>query len=251
MSQNISGFVIDNDGNSIEYVNIGITDKNIGTVSNKQGYFNLSINSEFYNDTLLFSCIGYNSYTVKISDLSKNENTLTSKKYVLDEVRVPPSLHTQKSLGIKTRSKSINAGFENNLPGYECGIIIHQKKKAFIKKVNLNISTCSYDTIFYRVNIYKVSGDMNFTNILKNPIYINLPKELINDEIQIDLQNQNIIVEGDFLITLEHIKYLGQGKLNFCSSLFNKTYIRKTSQGKWITAPIGISINVIADIYNN
>lgn len=71
---------------------------------------------------------------------------------------------------------------------------------------------------------------------------------MAKDEIQIDLQDKNIIVEGDFLITLEHIKNLGEGHLLFSAGFKAKTYYRKTSHGKWDTAPVGISISVIADV---
>ncbi len=55
---------------------------------------------------------------------------------------------------------------------------------------------------------------MDFENILREAIYITMPKELVKDEIQIDLQERNIIVDGDFLVTLEHVKDLGDGYLN-------------------------------------
>ena len=122
------------------------------------------------------------------------------------------------------------------------------KKTAFIKKVNINISNCSYDTIFYRLNIYKANGKNDFENILREPIYIKLPKESVKDEIEIDLQEKNIVVDGNFLVSLEHVKNLGPGNLYFCAGLSNKTYFRKTSQGKWETAPVGISISVVADV---
>jgi len=89
---------------------------------------------------------------------------------------------------------------------------------------------------------------MDFENILREPIYLKMPKESVKDEIQIDLQSKNIVVDGDFLITLEHVKDLGNGYLYFCAGLTDRTYYRKTSQGKWETAPVGISISVIADV---
>jgi len=93
-----------------------------------------------------------------------------------------------------------------------------------------------------------VRGEMDFENILRAPIYIKMPKETVKDEIQIDLQSKNISVEGNFLVTLEHVKDLGKGNLHFCAGLSNKTYFRKTSQGKWETVPIGISISVLVDV---
>lgn len=252
IGQNISGIVIDvTNKKPIEFVNIGIVGENIGTVTGLNGKFNLLVDSKYGNDTIIFSMIGYNQLLIKVSDLRKNSNNevfLKEKTYELSEVVIKPKVFKQKRLGVTTKFKKISSGFKDNLLGYELGILMKVKKTAFIKKVKINIAYCSYDTIFYRLNIYKANGKMDFDNILKEPIYIKMPKELVKDEIQIDLQSKNIVVDGDFLITLEHIKDLGDGYLYFCSRLTEKTYYRKTSLGKWETGSVGISLSVVADV---
>jgi len=250
--QDISGVVINEKSKlPIEYVNIGIARKNIGTVSDYNGKYNLSIDPQFDDDTLLFSCIGYLPISVKIADLKKGnyKNILLKEKvYEIREVVVRPKIFKQQTLGVTTHFKNIAAGFDKNLLGYELGVLMKVKKTAVIKRVNINISVCTYDSIFYRLNIYKVQGKMNFENILSNPIYIHMAKDKVKEEIQVDLQSQNIVVGGDFLVTLENVKDLGEGRLYFCAGLLDKTYYRKTSQGKWETAPVGISISVDADV---
>jgi hypothetical protein len=62
------------------------------------------------------------------------------------------------------------------------------------------------------------------------------------------LRSKDILTNGDFLITLEHIKDLGEGHLLFCAGLGTKTYFKKTSQGKWEAVPVGVSISVVADV---
>jgi len=89
---------------------------------------------------------------------------------------------------------------------------------------------------------------MNFENILTAPIYINIAKNEIKDRISIDLRSYNIVVNGDFLVTLEHMKDLGPGYLTFCLSFTNKMYVRRTSQGKWEKFRFGVSISVDADV---
>ena len=45
--------------NPLPYVNIGLIDENIGTVSDRQGYFELLLNpAQYKNATLLFSMLG-------------------------------------------------------------------------------------------------------------------------------------------------------------------------------------------------
>jgi len=250
--QSISGIVLNKKNKSaIEYVNIGIPGKEIGTVSDINGKYNLTIGPQYNHDTLLFSCVGYEPFSIKISDLRNSQNkhiTLQERIYELNSVTIIPKNYKQQTLGVTAYSKKFSAGFKDNLLGYECGVLMKVKKTAFIKGININISNCTYDTICYRLNIYKVLGKMNFENILNTPIYLYLSKAEVKDEIHIDLQSRNIIVDGDFLVTLEHIKDLGKGYLYFCVGLMDKTYYRKTSQGEWKTIPIGVSISVDAEV---
>jgi hypothetical protein len=250
--QTISGIVLDKKENTpIAYVNIGIEGKNIGTVSGADGKFSLYIDPAFDGDTLLISCIGYQPLALKISQIRRNPDIklmLEEKSYGLEEVIIRPKQFKTKILGVTTKVKSMRAGFEENMLGYECGVLMKNKKVAVVEKVDFNIAACSYDTLFYRLNIYKVHGKSGFENILKEPIYIKLSKNQVKKEFQIDLTSRNIIIEGDFLVTLEHVRDLGKGYLYFCAGLMDKTYYRKTSQGKWETAPVGVSISVVADV---
>ena len=250
--QPLSGKVLNKKNNQpIEFVNIGIIGKNIGTISDMQGNYQLFITPGLNDDTLMFSCIGYYPYMIRVSDFLKLKNeaiVLEEQIYDLNEVIVKPKDVKEKRLGATTNSKMIVAGFIDNNMGYECGILMNNKKTAFIKKVNANIALCTYDTIFYRLNIYKVTKEKQFENILKEPIYINLSKDQVKNKVSIDLQEKNIVVEGDFLVTFEHIKNLGEGSLYFCAGLTKKTHYRKTSQGNWETQPAGIAISVVADI---
>jgi len=247
----ITGNVLDLENSlPIEYVSIGIEGKDVGTVSDKEGKFSLLVESQYLNDSLLFSCIGFESHSIKISDIKENDIiNLKEKAYSLDEVIVNPLIFKEQVFGITAKSGIGNTGFENNNLGYECGLLMKNKKKAIIKRVNINISSCAYDTIFYRLNIYEAKGKKNFENILQAPIYVNFSKEDIhNGCLQIDLQEQNIVVDGNFLVTLEHVRELGNGGVWFPATLKQKTYYRKTSQGNWRTVPIGISLSVTADV---
>src|SRR5476651_2034578 len=69
----IHGIVRDSASNeALSYVNIGIKHKNIGTVSLRDGSFNLTIPPENKSDTLTFSMVGYNDYKSAILDLSND-----------------------------------------------------------------------------------------------------------------------------------------------------------------------------------
>jgi hypothetical protein len=256
-AQTITGKVfIDGVKSPAEYVNIGIIGKQIGTVSDGSGKFSIEIPTANREDSLYFSRIGLERKGFKISDLLKMKEVkifLSENKIALNEFKVVPKTFKKKILGVRTKSKSVGAGFNNYHLGYELGLRMNVRKPTYIQKVNINISFCTYDSIFLRLNIYKVEKDDNFENILLEPIYISLPKSALNNTISIDLSSQYLYVEDDFIVSLEYVRELGEGELMFSASMISQaTYFRETSQGKWnkIPAPIGISINAEVETEN-
>lgn len=233
-------------GQTIEYVNVGVKGKSIGTVSNEKGVFVLAIDSQYDNDSILFSCIGFFPFSMKVSDFKKQENHeiyLNEKIIQIKEVVIRKKQFKEKTLGISTKTKHMFAGFKDNKLGYELGVFMKVNKCALLERVHLNIANTSYDSVFYRLNVYKSLGKNQFVNILEKPIYLSLSKEQIKETITIDLLQYNIIVNGDFMISVEHVKDLGKGSLNFSAQLFKNTYYRETSQAIWETAPAGVSIS--------
>ena len=237
----------------IGYVNVGILNKNIGTTSDAKGSFELFLDSKYNNDSLTFSCIGYEIFNIAVSDfknLKINNIFLSERTYKLAETIVLPKKLKKKTLGVTTKSKSIASGFSDNILGYEMGIMMPVKKSAKINSVNLNISYCKYDTIFYRINVYEVRDRRRkiYENVLLSPVYLTIPKDKIKGTLSLDLSNKDIWVNGDCLVTIECVKNLGKGNLYFCSGIGHSTYFRKTSQGEWKSVPIGISLSVNVDL---
>lgn len=233
--------------NAIAYVNIGVIGKGIGTVSGSDGRYALDLEPQYALDTLMFSCIGYHPLKITVAEFGvwdQHHITLQKRVIELEEVVVRPFDYRKKLLGNTTRSKSVMAGFKENQLGYELGIIIKIKKPSFLEKVNINIASASYDTLFYRLNVYTMAAGSSYQNILHAPIYLELPADKLTQTIEVDLRPFNIKVDSDVLITLEHVKDLGPGHLYFSAGLSGRTHYRKTSQAKWESKPVGIGISV-------
>jgi hypothetical protein len=237
------------DNTPIAYVNIGVVGRNVGTVSDAGGNYSLHISEQYDRDTLKISCIGFKPYTILVGDYKKrgNNNVFLDENVIdLSELAVFPKKYKQKTFGIKTKNSPMVAGFEKNALGYEAGLKFSTNKKTFLEKLRFNVASCDYDTIFYRINVYEKQGKRQFENILTKPVYLFFTKEKIKEGIEVDLSIYNIIVQGDFLVTLEHVREMGDGRLYFPASLKKKTYYRKTSQGEWNTAPAGIAMSLEA-----
>ncbi len=248
--QTFKGTILNSETNlPIEYVNIGVVGKNNGTVSNENGNYVLEIPSDFDSDTLKVSCIGYHPYSIKVEDFKRLMNhdiTLKSRVYELQEVNIRPKQYRFKNLGVSTKMKNVQAGFKDNLLGYELGVLMKVKKSAIPETLRTNVAYTTYDTLFYRVNVYRMKNKTEFENILEKPIYLEISNP--REEVILDLKPYKIYVEGDFLVSLEHVRDMGEGHLNFCTSVVHKTYYRKTSQANWETVAIGVGISVDAQV---
>src|SRR5690606_17379923 len=102
----IIGKVIDSDtGSTIPYVNIGIKEKAVGTVTNRNGNFTLSLNSNtLENDKVIFSHLGYETKEYPISSLLNKNNIIELDPGIneLEEVVVQFKTPKAKKIGRKS-----------------------------------------------------------------------------------------------------------------------------------------------------
>jgi len=106
----ISGIVLDEFNKGVAYVNIGIEQKNLGTVSDLDGRFELTIPDSLLGDSITFSHVSYQTYKLAIKhDLSYKEIlvSLDSKYFELSEIVVSNKQLKQRKLGTKGRSKML------------------------------------------------------------------------------------------------------------------------------------------------
>jgi hypothetical protein len=95
--------------------------------------------------------------------------------------------------------------------------------------------------------VYNVIGEGKFEMMLTKPIYYKLAAaDMVNKTISIDLSNENVMVKGSKLITIEQLRNFGNGVLRFKGVKNGKSYGRKASFGIWRVIPNTISMQVEA-----
>jgi hypothetical protein len=257
-AQTYSGFVRDKETHlPIPYANIGIIDRNIGTVSEEDGSFEVQLDTKYDTDSLRFSSIGYESQTYRVQDFrnhfSSNKITinLSVKATLLHEVLVTSGLKKLLVLGNPPKSKFTKTGFFYNRKGHEMGSLFERASSSplYIDSVQLNFATCNYDSIFLRLNVYNIDGE-RIENILPKNVFVNLTKKEALANPIIDLSSYDLLVGEKYLVSIEMVKDLGELGLKFYAVLkvdkFPALY-RGTSQDKWQrvyhkSKPVGISI---------
>lgn len=239
---------------AIAYVNVRISGKNIGTVSNEYGNFNIYLDDVYNNDSLHFSMIGYKSRSLLVNDFKEDplRNVyLDPVVYNLHEIIVLSRKRKAREirLGFPVFSDALKSGFADNNLGSELAVKLNVRGRVRLKDINLNVATCTYDSVTYRLNIYQAEDQGEYKNILREPIYLSFTKDKINDVISFDLSKYSIPIKGDVMIALELYKDLGEGRLLFNTGFFTgTTYHRKTSDGTWLEAPGVIGMYLHGDL---
>ncbi|MGK4566474.1 carboxypeptidase-like regulatory domain-containing protein [Flavobacterium sp. 3HN19-14] len=232
------GVVKDKDsGDNIAYVNIGILNKNVGTVSASNGKFSLPLDGKYDNETLKISIIGYKSVEFKVGDFKKKyaqNATIYLEKNVseLKEVVINGNLKT-RSLGNKLGKKTVSAGFVNNVLGNEIGIVVKIKKKpTYVEAFHAMVDYNHYKELKFRLNFYDLKNGLPNNTILTENIIVT--SAIKKGELTVDLSDYNIVAEEDFFVSLELIEGLGEGGLHFLADYDGSPIItRAVSQGKW------------------
>ena len=244
-SQSLKGTVLSSSTREgIGFVNVVIVGKNTGTVSDIDGNFNLTLVNINNSDSLCFSSIGYESKTLSVLQFNEDSTKkvfLDLKVYKLLEVSVihKKGRKTKKIIiGTPVTSNDLRSGFQNNDLGSELGIKVHVRHEVILKDINLNVAASTFDSVTYRLNIYQSVNQIDYRNILTEPVYISFSRDKIQKVITFDLSKYSIIVKGSILIALELYKDLGEGSLLFHTEFFTgSTYHRKTIDGDWAMSP--------------
>lgn len=238
-SKTYSGFLKDIENNQpLAYVNIGIVDKNIGTVSDTNGKFELSLDDKFDIEILRISMIGFKTQTFKVKDFKDNilkDNIIYLEKSVaiLKEVVIKNKKLKTIILGNTLDKKTVSAGFVNNILGNEIGIVVKIKKKpTFIENFNAIVDYNNYGNFKFRINFYDLKNGLPNNSILQENIIAN--SKVKKGKLTIDLRDYNITVNKDFFVSIELIEGLGEGGLHFLADYSGSPIItRSASQGKW------------------
>jgi len=249
----IKGRICDSkNGESLAYVNVGIQDKNIGTVTRHDGRFVIYVSPELSADSLKISMAGYQGQILSISDILKQPGPvvirLKEKISVLREVVITAKALHSETKGNTTTSNFISVGLPLKFLGSETGIKIKLgKKPVLLKSFSFNISENRLDTAVFRMNIYNFRNGIPFENILQQNILVPVGKQ--KGLYTINLTDYKLVMKGDILISLEWIEGSSSARENgaiFLSAGFlnSATWHRLTSQGKWKKASgLGVGFN--------
>jgi len=254
-SQNltISGVVKTNNNKTLEYVNIGIKKKNVGTISNENGKFLITFDKSFLKDSLTFSYVGYKNLTIKIEDIKakkQNEFILYEQSTELNEVVISTRKRKIRKLGTKSSVSSV-AGYVWSRENIENKDVIEHAKYLNIKKpsrilsLNMKLFNVAVDSATFRVNFYTIKNKLPNKRIDNIILTENIKKgwNLFN------LKGFDLKFDEPVFITFEYIPKTETEKEPFRISgqFLGKSIKREASLGVWNLSK-GLSMAMYVEI---
>ena len=226
----------------LAYVNIGLLNHEVGTVSDTAGHFKLQLHKGLGQDTLRVSRVGYASRQFVVANLLSATGpvrvAMEETTQALDGVVVLTKALKHKRLGNTTQSKFLSTGFGYEQLGAEMGIRVKVKKPTQVSAFNFHIS---YNRLsgraLFRLNIYKAPKGKPTQHVLNDDVLIAVGPEQTG-LITADLTGYDITLTDDALVTLEWVDFVGEAGIDEAiyfslAPIGNTTYFKKASQAKF------------------
>lgn len=234
------------------FVNIGIYKKNLGTISDMNGYFGLVVPDSLRNDTLTFSCVGYETLRLPVKSLTHDFQTrvrMKTRMMAINEVTIQSKQPEIRNYGTRSHSPFVFAPAYVDLDVYELAILVRPGELPVkAKKLKFFIYSAGVDSCRFRINFYDVAGDLPGNRI--NTMQIMIRKTLLQKAWnEIDLGGYDLAFDEDFFVSVEFIPDFESERsyeITYGVKMIKggKTYIRSSSQGEWTTHPFNFSMNI-------
>jgi hypothetical protein len=177
----IRGTVLDDQtGEPLPYVNIGLLERNVGTLSDPDGSFEMEIPPSYRKDSLIFSMVGYETKRSDISSWASNSVTihLKSKSILLKEITI-----SDKKISSKHARLGWMGGKDGVIPldtvqgGGAVALLVESPSTPFyLDKLQVRLMYNSKDTLQMRFHVFE------FDSIHQRPGRELLTREIILTE---------------------------------------------------------------------
>ncbi len=263
----VKGRIIDAETKQgIPYVNIGIFQKNIGTVSSENGQYQLGFSGNYAtSDSIIFSHVGYQTVTYSIAQLLNPMPAiqLLPISKTLQEVVVKPRKLAKRILGRNGKGLGLMhynfyTFYEQEVDdrlGKEAGILIPNKRDCFLNELQLQISSNEFASLKLRLNFYKIVDGI--------PTELIIPKEIIFEIkdgfiglYKFDLRPYSIYLTRDMGSVAATIQWVESKKAKPNSKYFslysalstNSSFIsRPKSMAKWELSKQDVSLCFLSE----
>lgn len=258
----VKGRIINEKGEAVEYVQLGMPKLEIGTLSTADGRFEIEVPC----DTLEFFHVSYQPVSYPVTGSSDDV------VIVLHEQELPPSLiiggNTKERYLMKPGTKILgNMGVisfslqNGRSEGRELGSVAQVRRPFLVQDIFLSVHSNHIPGCVASINIYRIEGKKeSFVNVLHKPIYF--PVAVTDEPQPLDIQpEESLLLEpGKYFIAFQIVGYNEQALEAFLAKPeadrafwemsmdfiihFKSSYVREVALGEMRALPVNIGIAV-------
>jgi hypothetical protein len=258
----VKGRIINEQGDAVEYVQVGVPRLQLGTISTVDGRFEIAVPC----DTLVFFHVSYLPAAYPVT------GPASDVVIVLKEQELPPAVSIggdtkEKFLvrpGIKINERIGGADFYRpggGGKGAELGCIANVRKPFLIRDIRFTILDNHIPGCVASINVYRIEGDPEtFVNVLHKPIYFKIIESDTSLKYSIQPEENIMLEPGRYFIAIQVVatddeavrKILETPEsernpraLHMSTPLyFKSSYERYSAMGKMMYIPVNIGISV-------
>ena len=243
----VKGHVVNERGESVEYVSIGFENDSVGVISDAKGHFELTIPAG-RKDELSFSHVSYLTAEVSYEEYAKNDEltvVLKDKVVELAEVMIGKKNKPKTIVGKGIPAPGLvgTSGQGSNL-GPEGGVAFSCKRSYVISDILVKVSGCTFKQCKVSINIYERKGKQ-FVNIHQKPIYETITNE--KSKYILDIRPEEDIVlkpKTDYYISIRVVDGFGEKGYLYLNAYMKNGLYRNAVKGKTKKLPICPAIQV-------
>jgi hypothetical protein len=245
----------------VPYASVGVVGRPLGTVADAKGGFMLARVGAAATDTVVVSCVGYQSRRLLVADLGKlPELALTPQAAALQEVQVKAGTWKRRNIG---REGSGGFTFYNfhlqadkepaHKLGREVGAILGVKPNSFVEEAYVYIRQKSFRHLRFRLNVRALdSQDHPAASLLTQDVQFAVADSTASWQ-HLDLKPYNINVgpQSRIAVTLEWLDGTPTKQEDWYSvsipaalSATHRMVFRDKSEDQWKVQPINLSLYI-------
>ena len=215
----------------LQYVNIGISNKGVGTVSNSNGIFSLKVNEKIKeNDTVTFLHIGYKTKKIVLTELNSSKNIIELEpeinnlnEIVVKFVKPKPKKFGRSSKGFGLMHSNFYSYYEKDVDdrlSKEIGMKFKLKKDCKINDLNFNVTSNEFKSLKFRLNFYKIENGLPSKIIVEKDIVFEM-KDGFLGWYSLDLKPFEIYLDKEMEDIAITIQWVESVKMNEKSKYFS------------------------------
>ena len=258
----IKGRIVNEQGEAVEYVQLGVPKLQIGTISAVDGRFEIDTPC----DTLVFFHVSYQPAAYPVAGPADDV------VIVLHEQELPPAVFiggdTKEKFLLKPGTNVLkNKGVistalrSEHLSGRELGSVAQAKKPFLVRNILLTVRSNHIPGCVASINIYRIEGKkVSFVNVLHKPIYFDVPISDTPQDFDIQPEETLLLEPGKYFIAFQSVGCDNEALLAFLAKPqeerkywemtmdFNihlkSSYLRETALGEMKPLPVNIGVAV-------